>query len=471
MRNWTVQRRVLVSFGAVVAILCGASGMAWWEFSDALRAAESSAQANEIDRMAGEREIDHLLWVQSLSGYVTEGGEFQGQLDPEKCKFGQWLSDRAEQAKIRSPELKSLIADVERPHRELHRSAERILALKRAGDDSSARQVFDNQTLTALSGIANRFSKIRELSHLEAGEASSRLIEGTRTDRLQQVAFGSGGLLVALVLGFLVVRYVNTTLRRAISGLLEGAEQVASAAAQVSSSSQSLAQGASEQAASLEETSASTEEIDSMARKNSENSRTAAGLMAATERRFVDANQSLDRMVGAMDEINAHSAKISKIIQVIDEIAFQTNILALNAAVEAARAGEVGMGFAVVADEVRNLAQRCAQAAQDTSALIAESIAKSDEGKAKVDQVAQAIRTITDEAGRVRTLVDEVNVSSQEQTRGIEQVAKAVTQMGKVVQDGAAGAEQGASAAEELTAQSASLKDIVQGLAAMVGNG
>ena len=120
---------------------------------------------------------------------------------------------------------------------------------------------------------------------------------------------------------------------------------------------------------------------------------------------------------------------------------------------EAARAGEAGMGFAVVADEVRNLAQRSAQAAKDTAALIEESIAKSSEGKSKVEQVAGAIRAISEDVVRAKTLVDEVHVGSQEQTRGIEQVAKAVTQMERVTQSAAASAEEGAAAAEELTAQ------------------
>ena len=190
--------------------------------------------------------------------------------------------------------------------------------------------------------------------------------------------------------------------------------------------------------------------------------------MTQSEQKFVETNQSLDQMVVAMGEINTQSDKISKIIKVIDEIAFQTNILALNAAVEAARAGEAGMGFAVVADEVRNLAQRCAQAAKDTAALIEESIAKSNEGKVKVDQVAEAIRAITEQAAKVKTLVDEVNLGSQEQARGIEQIGKAIAQMEQVTQETAASAEESASAAEELTAQSESLKDIVERLTAMV---
>jgi methyl-accepting chemotaxis protein len=266
-----------------------------------------------------------------------------------------------------------------------------------------------------------------------------------------------------------MVRKISATLRRLARDMGEGADQVASAAAQVASSSQALAQGSSEQAASLEETSASSEEISSMASKNTEGSRAAADLVTQSQQQFVHTNQCLDHMVVAMGEINTQSGKISKIIKVIDEIAFQTNILALNAAVEAARAGEAGMGFAVVADEVRNLAQRSAQAAKDTAALIEESIAKSSDGQAKVDEVTSAIRTITEESAKVKMLVDEVNLSSQEQARGIEQIGKAIIQMERVTQTTAASAEEGASASQELNAQSETLKDIVGQLASMVG--
>ena len=158
----------------------------------------------------------------------------------------------------------------------------------------------------------------------------------------------------------------------------------------------------------------------------------------------------------------------SNVSKVIDEISFQTNILALNAAVEAARAGVAGLGFAVVADEVRNPAQRCATAALDTASLIEESIAKSNDGKTKLEQVAKAVRSITESAGKVKTLVDQVKFGSQEQARGIEQVSKAITQMEKVTQATAAGAEESASASEELTAQSEAMREIVVELAGMV---
>src|SRR5207247_7752329 len=131
-----------------------------------------------------------------------------------------------------------------------------------------------------------------------------------------------------------------------------------------------------------------------------------------SERHAGDVNQTLDRMVEKMKEIDASSNKIAHIIKVIDEIAFQTNILALNAAVEAARAGEAGLGFAVVADEVRNLAQRCAQAARDTAELIEESIETARDGNGRLDQMAEAVRNMTGNSSRVKGLVDEVNVAS-----------------------------------------------------------
>jgi methyl-accepting chemotaxis protein/methyl-accepting chemotaxis protein-1 (serine sensor receptor) len=191
--------------------------------------------------------------------------------------------------------------------------------------------------------------------------------------------------------------------------------------------------------------------------------------MNTVSQRVAEANRTLADMMTSMEEIGASSGKISRIIKVIDEIAFQTNILALNAAVEAARAGEAGMGFAVVAEEVRNLAQRSAQAAKDTTSLIEESILKSTEGSKKLGQVVSSIRGITEGAGKAKTLVDEVEASSREQAQGIEQISKAVAQMDQVTQKTAASAEESASASEELNAQSQALMAVVDQLKALVG--
>ncbi|HTS24247.1 MAG TPA: methyl-accepting chemotaxis protein [Bryobacteraceae bacterium] len=279
----------------------------------------------------------------------------------------------------------------------------------------------------------------------------------------------SGVLLVVAVLAAWVVRGINRTLANAVVEVSTGAEQVAAAAAQLSATSQALAQGSSEQAASLEETSASSEEIGSMARKNSDSTRSAADLVTLSRQKFTETNRSLEAAIAAISEINAQGTKISKIIETIDGIAFQTNILALNAAIEAARAGDAGMGFAVVADQVRNLAQRCAQAVKDTADLIVESVAKSRDGQSKVDLVAASIRVITEDAQKIQGLVDDVNLGSQKQARDIESIGKAITQIGQVTQTNAASAEQTASAAAELNAQSDALKNVVERLTAMVG--
>jgi methyl-accepting chemotaxis protein/methyl-accepting chemotaxis protein-1 (serine sensor receptor) len=302
---------------------------------------------------------------------------------------------------------------------------------------------------------------------IAAGKGASSTVSRSRWIALLLIAVS----LVTSALVPLVIFGISRLLRETAIDLRASAEQVSSAAAQVSSSAQSLAQGTSEQAASLEETAASATEITAMTRQNAENARSAAELTTRAAELVTTANRDLEQMVGSMQEISSSSDKISKIIQVIDEIAFQTNILALNVAVEAARAGEAGMGFAVVADEVRNLAQRSAQAAKDTSSLIEDSISKSRAGKAKLDLVAQGVHDVTARVAEIKTLMDAVNLGSAEQVRGIEQIAKAVGQMEQVTQSAAAHAEQSASAGEELSAQAVATNEIVDKLTSLVGAG
>ena len=281
-----------------------------------------------------------------------------------------------------------------------------------------------------------------------------------------------GIVLLATCVGGLVayqVYGIDRALRHAVIQMRDGAEQVMSAASQVSVSSQSLSQGATEQAASLEETSASMEQMASMTRMNADNAEQAATLMGEVDAQVATSNRMLGQMVTAMASIRDSSAKVSKIIKTIDEIAFQTNILALNAAVEAARAGEAGMGFAVVADEVRNLAQRAAQAARDTASLIDEARQNAEQGGQTVEQVTAAITQFTASVSKVKGIAEEVNSASRQQAQGIDQVTQAIAQMEKVTQNNAATAEESAAASEELNAQSEVSVRLVRDLEAMVG--
>ncbi|HUB78200.1 MAG TPA: methyl-accepting chemotaxis protein [Bryobacteraceae bacterium] len=331
-----------------------------------------------------------------------------------------------------------------------------------------ALDIFNGKVLPRVDEIDKAATSLVDQENRELAAAS--VASQARSWRVTALvaAFTLLGLGVGIVV-FMIVRHATRSLKGLSAKIAESATHVASAAKQVSSASQSLAQGASQQAASLEETSASTEEIVSITHKNADHASEVADLMQKTEQASIESDRTLDRMVEQMKEIDGSSHKIARIIKVIDEIAFQTNILALNAAVEAARAGEAGLGFAVVADEVRNLAQRCAQAARDTAALIEESIATAADGNAKLDQMAGAVRSMTQSAVRVKALVDQVNLGSQEQSRGMEQISRAIIQMEQVTQRTAAGAEQSASAGTELDAHASTLRDLVHEMREMVG--
>jgi methyl-accepting chemotaxis protein len=278
--------------------------------------------------------------------------------------------------------------------------------------------------------------------------------------------------MVGLCVSYFFARSLSRPINRIISGISDGAEQVAAASIQVSSTSQHLAEGSSDQAASLEETSASLEEITSMTKQNADHAQQAKHMMTEVQRIVNNVSANMTNMAEAIVEVTKSTEETGKIIKTIDEIAFQTNLLALNAAVEAARAGEAGAGFAVVADEVRNLAMRAAEAAKNTSNLIENTIKGVKNGNELTKLTQEAFRANVEISGKIANLIDEIAAASQEQSRGIGEISKAMVEMDKVTQQTAANAEESASASEEMNAQAARMKEFVHDLLAMVsGNG
>ena len=276
---------------------------------------------------------------------------------------------------------------------------------------------------------------------------------------------------ISIAAALLFATRLAGNIRRIVGELSGSANDVASASVQVSSASQSLAEGASEQASSLEETSSSLEEMASQTRQNADNAVQADNAVRETGEMVESGVASMARMSHTIGEIKASAEETSKIIKTIDEIAFQTNLLALNAAVEAARAGEAGKGFAVVAEEVRNLAMRSADAAKDTSELIAKSQENSDNGVNVTKEVSSQLSKIKESASKVSTLVSEIAAASREQSQGIEQVNIAVSEMDKVVQKNASDSEETAAAAEEMSSHAEEMEQMIIRLEAVVSGG
>ena len=330
-----------------------------------------------------------------------------------------------------------------------------------------ANQTFAGQTKPSLDQVRTLLGKVRETvkAHVMTDQAMLASAQATKRNVAIASVFAIG---VGVVLAFFIARGISRPIMRVARGLTEGATLVADASGQVNSSATTLAESASEQAAALEETSSALEQMSAVTRTNAENSTQADELANKAQHAAEEGGVIVGRLNETVHGISGASDQISKIIKVIEEIAFQTNLLALNAAVEAARAGEHGKGFAVVADEVRNLAQRAAGAAGEITDLIANSRQRSEEGVKVAGDVGEAFSTILADVQNVSDLIRGIAQASQQQAQGVEQVNTAVSQMDKVTQQNAAAAEESASASEELAAQAGTVKDMVRDLLAVV---
>ena len=369
----SLTKKLLGSFGAMLGLvlLLGAGGLLITRdlSGDLERAAKVTARQQYLAGQvsADAAELASLERGTVLAAMLADGTHqvaYQQAFGEHAASLGKALSELRKMAE--TTEAAARLQSLEQEASLVAQAHDQLRQAMASQQMDAGMVIFAQKVQPSLEEIGRQAVSLVEQQTRDLASASA--VSSAKSARSTMVTIAL--LLLGLGVGaavLLLVRHAGAALKDLAARMSESAEKVSGAASLVSGSSQSLASGASQQAASLEETSASTEEITSITRKNADHALQVAGLMQQSADGAVAVNQSLDRMVEQMREIGNSSNKIARIIKVIDEIAFQTNILALNAAVEAARAGEAGLGFAVVADEVRNLAQRCAQAARDTA--------------------------------------------------------------------------------------------------------
>jgi methyl-accepting chemotaxis protein len=478
--TWTIRRRLVVAFAAVSVVTAALGAVGYYS------AVTGERSINEIG-VVRLPSVESLLVISEAQTAVdsAENALLAKNITPD-LRQAQYA--RFDQAKARYEAAWKVYEPLPQTPEEADtwkrfvpawqawwKDHDTFVSLAREYERNPSDEAYNRMSEQALGANGTTFSaaealltKIVEINTTVAREHTTAAVSAAKRSKIAMIVALLLAVGLAVALGTIITAGLNRVLTPRVTELRDGAQQVSAASSQVSAAAQSLSQGATEQAAALEETSASMEEMAAMTRKNAESAGEAARLMAQVDDQVHASNRDLDEMVTAMAAIKESSAKVSKIIKTIDEIAFQTNILALNAAVEAARAGEAGMGFAVVADEVRSLAQRAASASKDTAGLIEEAGVNADRGTERVVKVRDSIVGFTSNVGRVKTIAEGVSSASQQQAQGIDQVTQALTQMEKVTQTTAASAEESAASSEELNAQAETSMDVVSQLMALI---
>jgi len=505
LRNMSIQVRLALAFGVVLLLLVISVGVGVWQMRELTATTRNLAttDSEKLQMAVRWRQTIDLNWIRTKAAIA----------DGDAARVAAWQKEMDQTSEIstasrarvielvQSPEGKALIKDIDDARAAYRTPRADLLKRRVAGEDVAS--ALETQLRPLADFYSGTIQKLEDRQQKIYDESLAKA--ETASQRAQAFMLGGGAFAVVLAsaLAMMLARSIVQPVREAtenarviasgdlsrtihiegrdepaelakalrhmqeslvavVAKVRQGSEGVASASTQIAQGNHDLSARTESQASALEETAASMEELSSTVKQNADSALQANQLAQSASTVATQGGAAVSQVVDTMKGISDSSKKIADIINVIDGIAFQTNILALNAAVEAARAGEQGRGFAVVASEVRSLAGRSASAAKEIKALIDDSVTRVGQGTHLVGQAGTTMDEVVSSIRRVTDIMGEISAASREQSAGVSQVGEAVTQMDQATQQNAALVEEMAAAAASLNGQA---QELVQSVA------
>lgn len=467
LRKLSIKQKLLFGLGVLLSLFVIVVGFGIFSifniqknYSDILRLKENEISLEDAFKghLLFRIEVEKFNWDDTIINFHVEK-------DHRKCKLGKfYYSDIRKELEEKIPELKELFAKIDQPHIELHKSVEYLETLLKQGKREEAKSYYEKKFQTYLNTILELITSVVTILKQKANILEEITKKNIYQSFLFVIIVNIIILFLSSLLGFIFSNRLSHSLIDVSSIVNSSKEELERAGKEISSGSQNLASISSELASGVEEITSSIEELQSIIESNAKNINQSVDMVYEIKNKSEEASQVTENLKNAMESIVIDSKKIDRIIKIIEDIAFQTNILSLNAAVESARAGEAGKGFSVVAEQVKQLASKTSSSIKETSDLIDSIRHHIQNGREQVQLTKENAELFKELANQIYTFLSNVNLSLKEETKGAMQVTNAISQVNAQVQNIASISEENASISEELFRKTSDLKKIIEEL-------